>query len=167
MTDVVTVQGLTELRKLLSSEEAIKHAKIGLKAAAKNLREVLVVYPPTTAGNQPRGFNTVRSAVTGKFNNVWYERNKGSRWARMDGTTGMRNNSQKLSKNWSQKAENAGLTQIVGTEVTYAPYVMSQDKQTIVHQSHGWKTVQTIAKQEEERLVKVIRDEIAKAFHTK
>ena len=171
MTDVVTVEELTELRKLLNSEEAIKHAKLGLKTAAADLINVLIVYPPPTAGNQARGFNTVISPKTGKFNNMWYHRGYGSRWARKDGSIGERNNSEDLQHSWTQKAEHAGMTQVVGTNVSYAPYVMrggtTDPHQTTVHATNGWKTVQTIAKQEEERLVKVVRDQIAKAFHTK
>jgi len=174
---VVEVQGLKELQKLLNSEQAIKNAKLALKSSGLHVKSVLNKYPSLNEANYSRGFNTVYSVRTHKPMNTWYERGFGPKRVRKDGSVTGRKTSEMLGRSvhaqdenqtsWKMKQSNQGLTQTIGSNASYAAYVMDADHQNRIHGARGWKTVQKVAKEQEDFIVKYIRDAIAKGFHTK
>lgn len=70
--------------------------------------------------------------------NRWYQRGFGSRWRRKDGSLGGRRSSEQLGQSWAVKADSEGA--VVGTKVSYAPWVQEAEHQARIHRETGWKT---------------------------
>lgn len=158
MTDTVEIQGLRELVSRLDSKKTIDAAKSALKAGALHLKGKIAIYPESTIANSP-------SNPTGR----WYERGFGPRWTRktMSGLGG-RKTSETLGRKWTTRSENFGMTQVVGNNVSYGGYVQreatDEPNQTWFHAAHGWKTDRKVAEEETEKIVKFVRDAIAKSL---
>lgn len=91
----------------------------------------------------------------------WYQRGFGSRWMRKDGTTGGKDTSQRLQKNWKTEVQQQDeFTASAYTEVTYAPYLLDTDQRVNWAASHGWKSLDEIERDYTPRFEKIVLDEI-------
>jgi hypothetical protein len=109
-------------------------------------------YPPEGIWNRAPGT---------KGNNVWYQRQFGTRYMRKNGTFGGKNTSQKLQKNWFTEIQKEDeFSASVYTEVTYAPYLYDPAQRVGWAASHGWQTVDEIADNYAPRFVEIVSDEI-------
>jgi hypothetical protein len=127
-----------------------KRRKIIIRAAAE-LHDIASGYPVEGAWNKAPGT---------KGNGVWYQRNFGTRYTRKDGTTGGRNTSQQLQKNWH--IERQGESASVWTAVTYAPFLLDANRRVSWAAGHGWLTTDQIAEDYMPRLEEIVIDEIVK-----
>ncbi len=64
--------------------------------------------------------------------------------------------SEKLSQSWTTESRNNGLTQVIGTAVSYAKLVQSAAKQTQYHKKTGWNTEQQILAKGQDKAIKTI-----------
>ena len=149
MPEAVTIKGLPELARKLDNLQDLKKLVPALKASASHIKGTVNVYPPATLANsetRPR----------------WYQRNYGPRWRRKDGTIGGRKTSENLKHKWTTKDRDRGLTWIVGNNVSYGEYVQDRGKQARWHKRNKWKTIQDVAEQEADTVVKFIKAEVDK-----
>ena len=149
----IKIEGLSELVKTLDDVRQLRFVKAALKAAARHIEAKVKKYPPATAANSPAG--------PGRG---WYERGYGSRYMTVLGQVRGRKTSEMLGRSWSTREEDDGLTQIIGTPVSYARYVHDIDQQSRFHFHHGWKTIQYIAEQEAPVLRKKIMEYLEKVL---
>jgi len=150
----IQIEGLDEVLAKIKTLGELKQFVSAMKAGATHIKGTVDDYPPAGAWNSPMARN-------------WYERGYGPHWTRMDGSVGGRKTSEMLNRSWTISQENGGLTQIVGSKVSYGPFVMDEAKQTWFHKAHGWKTVQTVVKEQTARVVKFITDELNKIINRK
>lgn len=150
----ITIEGLEEL--LDDLEEILPAIKTGLSAGALYLKGKAAEYPPSTAGNQPKNY------VPGRWN-TWYQRGFGSKWARADGTVGSRATSETLGRKWTSRGQTGskGLAWVVGNNVSYSKWVQG-DEQTWFHKAHGWKSTETLKREEEDEVRKRVNEIIEK-----
>ena len=159
MTFRYKVHGQKQLERAFN--EYPRRIMRGLKAmmggAVELLRSGLADYPPTTAGNQPRTFQSGAQ-------NTWYERGFGSKWARKDGSVGTAETSETLGRSWTTEVKGyaAGVRGIVGTKVSYAPLVQDEKQQTAVHKRNKWPTVQGVFKEKTRQIVRLFDSVIAR-----
>ncbi len=145
----IQIEGLDKLIAKIKKLEELDAIKPAMKAGAEHIKGTLDDYPPSGPWNSPMSRN-------------WYERGYGPHWTLKDGTVHSRRASQMLNRSWSISQENGGLTQIVGTKVSYGPFVMDEDKQTWFHKAHGWKTIQTVAREQTAKILQLVRDALQK-----
>ena len=144
-----TIRGMDKLIKKLKSIEELRGAKRGLKAGALHIKGKIAVYAPSSSANSP-------SNPSGR----WYQRGYGSRWRRKDGTVGGSKTSETLGRRWTVGERNGGLTQVVGNNVSYGPYVQSAEKQAGFHKARGWKTDEQVIEEEGDTVLQFVKSEI-------
>ena len=126
------VKGLMELRAKLGKVKFSEVFTPIMTAATVAAKGKIAKYPPSSAANS-------------SGQKRWYERGYGSKWRVKDGSIHGRKTSQMLGKSWTTKVEDGGMRGIVGTKVTYAPWVQDRNRQASYHRRRGWVTVQDVA----------------------
>lgn len=152
MTDAVIITPPPEIADMLNGNfEALEIAiRATIPRVAVEFKPLIAAYPEEGPYNQP-----------GPYPHRWYQRNKGPRWARKDGTIGGRNTSEQLQYSWKQET---GDDQIrTWTEVGYAPYVVG-NQITDYHEAHGWKRIEDIANDYADRALEILLEEIDKVL---
>jgi hypothetical protein len=121
-----TIKGMDELVRKLDTFAKMTGAKRGLKAGARHIEGTIKVYAPKSAAN------------AAKSHGRWYERGWGTKYKRLDGKVTGKKTSEVLRSKWSTKSRDSGLTQVIGNNASYAPYVHDDEKQAGFHGDRGW-----------------------------
>lgn len=172
MTSTVAIElvGLNDILKQVDSIAKLEGLQAAMLAGATHVKAKVDKYPKSTEANQPRGFNTVYSVSTHRPINTWYERGLGTKRIRKDGSVVVSKKSEMLGRSahseghWKVSGLSGSIGVVVGTNVTYAPYVMDEEKQASFHKRRGWKTVQKIGKDEMPTIMKFIQDYMRKKY---
>jgi len=150
----IRIEGMDELIKLLDSLARLDPVKAAIQAAGEYLAGKMREYPPASEANQPGS-------------RQWYQRGYGTKWITRSGAVHGIATSEDLQHSWTQAIADDGLTSIVGTNVSYAPYVQDRDEQAWFHKARGWITAQDTVEAEGDFVVNLIarsiEDEIEKA----
>ena len=146
-----TIKGMSKLLRKLKTIEELRGAKRGLKAGALHVKGKIDEYPPSTTANSPGN-------PTGR----WYERGWGSRYKRLDGVVTGKKTSETLGRKWTTAEQNAGLTQVIGNNASYAPYVHDAEEQAKIHGDRGWKTDEQVLREEGDKVLQFIQREVEK-----
>jgi len=149
----VEIKGLDELKAKITRMSELRALDRGLRKGAEHIAIKVSKYPPESEGNYPRtvaGTGTILS---------WYERGYGTRW--MGGTGGKRT-SETLGRKWTvvQQMGTRALTWIVGNNVSYGKFVQDEDYQARFHKKRGWRTTQTVARSESDRVTGFVKKEV-------
>ena len=147
MSAKIRIKGMKELMAKIDTLEQMEGVRRAMRAAGVHVKGKASEYAPSSEANQP---NQRR----------WYERGYGSRWLRADGSVGGLQTSETLGKRWTNRERNRGLTQVIGNNASYGPYVQDADFQAAFHKRRGWKTTQTVVKEESDRVTKFLVDAI-------
>ena len=153
MTSSIT--GDAELRRKLAKLQDMSQIYPALMQGGVHVADKLKEYPPSTAANVPR---TV--AGSGRVLS-WYERGYGTRWLRKDGSMGGRQTSETLGKKWTMQGS-GGDKVIIGNNVSYGPYVQGPSEQAKALREIGWKTTDTVASEEAEVVLNMVKKEVDK-----
>ena len=144
-----SIKGMSKLLRKLKTIEELRGAKRGLKAGALHVKGKIDEYPPSTTANSPGN-------PTGR----WYERGWGSRYKRLDGVVTGKKTSETLGRKWTTAEQNAGLTQVIGNNASYAPYVHDAEEQAKIHGDRGWKTDEQVLREEGDKVLQFIQREV-------
>lgn len=128
MPSAIRITGLVSIQRALgtSFEPVIQGAT---KAIAELVKSEIAPYPPATAANKPGSEPGDR----------WYKRGTGGFRINSAGQAVQTSESEGLGRRWSiRPAGRVG--HMVGNPASYAPYVLSADKQTKAFKRIGWKT---------------------------
>ena len=151
MTDTITIKGLDKLTKKIKNIEGLKPVIAALRAGATHIKGKIAKYSPSSIANSPS-------------ERRWYERGYGPRWRRVNGSLGGRKTSETLGRKWTIGERDGGLTQIVGNNVTYGPFVQDKKLQAAFHRERGWKTTDQVAEEEADTVNKFVQEHIEKAL---
>jgi hypothetical protein len=151
MAEQITIKGMDKLLRKLKTVEELRGARRGLKAGALHVKGKISEYPPSTIANY-------EGNPTGR----WYERGYGPKWARKDGSWGGRKTSETLGRKWTTAERNAGLTQVIGNNASYAPYVHDAEEQAKFHGDRGWLTDEEVLRNEGDEVLEFIQREVEK-----
>ncbi|KKW13404.1 MAG: hypothetical protein UY48_C0001G0025 [Candidatus Gottesmanbacteria bacterium GW2011_GWB1_49_7] len=144
-------RGIGKLLRKLDSLEGMAIAVRALRAGALHVKGKIARYPPSSIANSPG-------------QRRWYERGYGPRWRRRDNSIGGSKTSETLGRRWTIGERSSGFQQVIGNNVSYGPYVQSEEKQARFHRARGWLTDEKVIDQEEKTILKFIKDEIDKAL---
>ena len=133
MTFSIDLKGEESATRKLTSLAHLHALKPHIKALAIHLKGRIAQVPPMTDANLP-----------GDYPKKWYIRTRGPAWALKGGGWHSRKTSKTLTKSWTIKMRDGGLTGVVGTNVKYAPFVQDLPRQAWYHTRTGWKTVQHV-----------------------
>ena len=148
----VTIEGLDELVKKLEDIRQLKKVHAGIKAGALYLKGKLAEYPPQTAANVP--------------NHKWYVRGFGWRFASGRSLAV----SEDLAASWTIRYDKTKFEAVVGTNVSYGPFVVGpkqgpKGKRQAKHMADiGWKSIDTVAEQEQKRVSEYIVDAVRRSL---
>jgi hypothetical protein len=145
----ITVHGMEAfLARLDRFKPAVRTA---LRAAAVHVKGKISVYPPKMAG-RPMHFVSLKQRIavmamirSGEIE-VPYRR-------------GQSPNSESLGRRWTIADQDDGLTQIVGNNASYGPWVQGE-QQAAYHKEGGWKTTEQVSDEERPYVVGQIHDAI-------
>ena len=140
----VQVRGLKEAIKRLEKVGGPGALRRPMTRAVAHLHDRIAQYPPAGAANSPgNGYS-------------WYERGFGTR-----ARTGRAwPTSETLGRRWTHEVSADGRRGVVGNNASYGPYVQSAEKQAVFHVQRGWKTDETVAKEEARKVAGYFDDEI-------
>ena len=144
----IHIEGMEHLQGKLKELEDLTALKAAMKAAALHIKGKVDQYPPASEANRPN--------ARGR----WYERGYGPRWP-----GGGKCTSQTLGRKWTIGEKDGGLTQVIGNNVTYGPFVQDRDHQAWFHKKRGWKTIQDVADQEVKTVNDFVQKEIEKVLN--
>lgn len=149
----VYIKGLNEVLRKVDSVQGLRVAVRALRASAAHIKGKVNTYPASTIANSP-----------GAYPKRWYERGYGPKWARKSGGVSGRKTSETLNRKWTIGQRNGGLTQVIGNNVSYGPYVQDRKKQAKFHTARGWKTIQDVTEEEADTIVNFVKTEIDRAL---
>lgn len=142
MANDIQIKGLDRLQhKLAALADPQKYAA-AMDAAATHVKGKIAKYPPSSEANRP---NDVLP---------WYERGYGTRYPGGGG----RKTSQTLGRKWTI-AKRGTLARVVGNNVSYGPFVQGE-RQAWFHKRRGWKTTETVAKEERKTVVEFLQKKV-------
>jgi len=152
---IIEVTGIRELQAQLDKLSDVG-AVVGpaLLISGYELRDWVKKYPSATAANSP------------KQPGRWYERGRGSMYARRDGTVRVVKASEMLNRRWAIAhtfAPEAAEVRI-GNDASYVRYVHDEEKQARFHTERGWRTAQAAIKKFEAGIVRRIAEAIDKVI---
>ena len=127
------------LQRLLRRMESAEPFKAGLKSMAGYLRGKASVYPPTEGNRPPQPF------VSEKQRRYFFAALRDGRIVlpyRRRGAGGG------LASRWGQAEEDGGLTQVIGNDSAYAPFVIGHESQSLYMRSLGWRTTADVVEAE-------------------
>lgn len=154
MTKAVEIKpDFAQVRKWLESviNDPDTRRRVLIRASLE-LTDRARAYPPAGPWNSAPGIN----------GRGWYQRQFGPRWLRRDGTTGGRNTSERLQKNWRTEISNDVYSASVYTPVSYAPFLYDPAQRASWAAAHGWATIDQIANDYTPRFLELVGDEIDK-----
>lgn len=146
--------GDEELRRKLKKLADMRSIVPSLEAAALHVKGKVSKYPQ---GNQhrPQEFKTDKSrrfffwALKAGVIEVPYRR-------------GQSPGSEDHGQSWTIKGMKNGLQQIVGSDTSYGELLQSEAKQTSYHRQTGWRTVEDVTEQEEEKVLDFLKRAVDK-----
>ena len=154
MSTTIRINGMDELMKKINNLEQMDGVKHAMRAAALHVKGKIAEYPPESDANR-----------AGRIPS-WYERGWGTKWNLAGGGTGGVKTSETLGRRWTIGQRNNGLTQIIGNNASYGPAVQDERNQAAFHKQRGWKTIQDVAKDEADEVLKFIQHEIDKILNS-
>jgi len=150
MSTTIKINGMDELLKKINTLEQMDGVKNAMRAAALHVKGKIAEYPPESEANRPGRIPS------------WYERGWGTKWNLAGGGTGGIKTSETLGRRWTIGKRDNGLTQVIGNNASYGPQVQDERNQAPFHKRRGWKTIQDVAKDETDEVLKFIKDEVEK-----
>lgn len=157
----IKIEGMDELLDKLKSLEDMRQFIAAMKAGAEHIKGTVDVYPPDIVPREP-----MSPFWTDKQRRYFFAALKEGK-IEVPYRRGTSPGSQMLNKKWTIGEENGGLTQIVGNNVTYGPFLMDETSQTPYMKRRGWKTIQTVVKEQTDRVVKFISDKLNEIINRK
>ena len=153
----IKIDGMDELLAKINTLQELKPVIAAMKAAA--------VYVKGKAATYPERKTITRASVYGSsFKSIKQRRFFFA--ALRDGRIevpyrrGMSPGSQAFGRRWTIAAQNNGLTQVVGNNAGYGPYLMDTEKQTAYAKAMGWRTTQAVADEAAPTVMEFLRDYI-------
>ena len=156
MTDTITIKGLDKLTKKIKNIEGLKPVIAALKAGATHIKGKIAEYPPAERAHRPQPFISDKQRR-------WFFAALRSGEIEVPYRRTFSPNSETLSKKWTIGERDGGLTQIIGNNVSYGPFVQG-NKQTAFHRVTGWKTTDQVAEEEAKTVNKFVQEHIEKAL---
>ena len=146
--------GDEELRRKLKKLADMRSLVPSMEEAALHVKGKVSKYPQ---GNQhrPQEFKTDKSrrfffwALKAGVIEVPYRR-------------GQSPGSEDHGQSWTIKGMKNGLQQIVGSDTSYGELLQSEAKQTSYHRQTGWRTVEDVTEQEEEKVLDFLKRAVDK-----
>jgi len=159
----IRINGLEKIASKVKDLQSMRAVKAGLKAAALHVKGKIAKYPPASEANKARGYNQYYGPGMRALNS-WYQRGYGTKWRVKSGAVHGKKTSETLGRKWTTDERDGGLTQIVGNNVSYGPFVQSREDQAHFHKARGWLTVEDVAEQEAGKVVEFLQKHIDKAL---
>ena len=150
MTARIEIKGLDKLVKKINKLEQMDAVKAALKQSATILAGKMAEYPSQTAANQPPV--------------PYYIRGRGTQTG-----SGNLGNSEDLGQKWrgaKPQIRDRGFTVAIGTNVSYAPFVQSQDRQARWMKTIGWQTDQRVLDENKDEVKEYLADAINKIINS-
>jgi len=156
----IRIEGLPRLSEIMRRVGTLQPVKTGLRAGARHLQGKMISEKPPVSrrpvaqfwsDKQRRGFFYYLNA--GKIDVPYYRR--------------ISQNSEDLTHSWTTEERNGGLTQIVGNDTKYGPLVQDEAMQSRYHKITGWKTIQTISKEQTDEVVRALKEVVDAALEGK
>lgn len=153
----IKIEGLDKLTHKIDDLEKLKGVKVAMRGAAEHVKSVVSKYPPDDKAHRPQPFVSDRqrrgffARLRAGLIEVPYRR-------------GQSPGSMDHSSRWNVQERDSGLTQVIGANTGYGPLLQDASSQTPYHKKTGWKTIQTVALEEADKVNKFIKDEIDKVL---
>lgn len=154
----IEIKGIDELIEKLTRIGRLEIVIAHLRAAAEYLKGKLATYPAQQ--------EITRASVYGEpFASAkqrgWFFAALKSGEIVVPYHRGEAATSERLGQSWTIDERDGGLTQVVGNDTSYGPYVMGDEQgegQSLFMQAMGWPVAVDIAEQEEDYIVSQVRD---------
>ena len=150
----ITLEGLDKLVKKLDNLAQLKTVAAAIKAGALHIKGKIAKYPPRRDVPQP--FKSERQRR-------WFFAALRSGEIEVPYRRGQSPGSEALGRKWTVKTRDNGLTAIVGNNVSYGPFVQGEQQASFMA-ARGWKTTDTVAQEEGDRVNELVAQAVEKAL---
>jgi phage gpG-like protein len=139
------------LEPLLKKLEFLPAFQSGIRKGTIYTKALIAKTPPVRREKQPakthKQFIFLAWAIPNKA--IPYPYVRGKSWT-----------SEKLAQSWTMEFRNQDREGVVGTNVSYAPFVQDKKKQSAYHKATGWVTVQDVVKNHGKDVAQFVEEEI-------
>jgi len=143
----VDEESLRRTLETLDPSTVLAAADRALEKLGNEVKIASIPYPPEAAWNQP-----------GAYPHRWYQRHFGPRWARVDGSIGGRDTSERMQKQWLVERRRP-LEVAVVNKASYACWVVG-DEQASFHAERGWRKTSDIAREKLDMYQSLLEQEL-------
>lgn len=161
---MIEIRGVEELLAKLVRLEKLQGIVAVMRAAALYVKGKLAKYPPQKQIRRDSVYDT--SFQTIKQQRFFFA-------SLADGTLdvpyhrGESASSEALGRSWTITDEDGGLTQIIGNDTSYGPFVMGdEDEQSLFMAAIGWQRANDIADQYEDYVVQKVQEGLEKELNS-
>ena len=170
MSASIKIDGMDELLAKIKTLQELKPVIAAIRAAAVYVRGAVITAVPQTkvvtrASVYGSSFKSIKqrkfffAALRDGRIEVPYRRGMSKKSEAF--TKKASGEESKGSKgSWTISERNNGLTQVVGSNASYGPYLMDPQKQTAYAKAMGWQTTQAIADETTSEVTRILRQEI-------
>jgi hypothetical protein len=159
--EMIRIEGLQELIKLVTDLEQLKPIKASLKAAGLYLKGRVAVYPAQTRPTRESVYGS--SFKTEKQRRFFFAALKKGE-IDVPYRRGASSGSETFGRRWTVGTTNNGLRVMVGNNASYGPLLMDEEKQSLYARAVGWRTVQAIMKEERDKVTEIVADGLQRAI---
>ena len=154
----IEIKGMDELVKKLDDLSKLRKVHAGFKAGLLYLKGKIATYPP-------QKHITIASLGGWKSDKQrrWFFANLRAGTIDVPYRRGQSEGSEDLANKWAIKYDKSKFEGTVGNNASYARMVMG-DKQTKMMKMIGWKTVDTVAKDETKRVQEYVFEAVRRAI---
>ena len=149
-TVTIRLEGAEALIRKITTLAQLKSMGAAVRAAAVLVRGKIAHYPQERHDRNDALYGKSDKAAKMR-RGFFYHLRHGD--IRVPYARGSPPGSKKLGGSWTIEGSNAGLTQTVGTNVSYARLVQGPELQTAYHKTTGWKTTDTVANEERKTVI--------------
>ena len=137
----IKIDGMEELLAKIKTLQELKPVIAAMKAAAVYVKGKAAEYPERKTIARASVYGTPFKTIKQRRWFFWALKNDK---IEVPYNRGSSPGSEAFGRRWTVSAQNNGLTQVVGNNADYGPYLMDPQKQSAYSKAMGWQTTQVI-----------------------
>lgn len=154
---MIEIHGMEELIAKLDRLEKLRAVIAVMRAAALYLKGKFAKYPSQKKITRERVYG---SPFASDLQRRWFFWALGSGELSIPYHRGEDAGSEAFGRSWAIRDEDGGLTQIIGNDTSYGPYLMGDNEQSLFSQAMGWLTIDQVLQGYEDHVVDMVKQAI-------
>lgn len=156
---MIEIRGVEELLAKLARLEKLQAVIAVLRAAALYVKGKLAKYPQQKQIRRDSVYDTTFQSIKQQR---WFFASLADETLDVPYHRGESASSEALGRSWTTEDQDGGLTQIIGNDTSYGPFVMGDEEQSLFMAAMGWQKTGDIVDQYEDYVVQKVQEGLEK-----